>query len=255
MISLTHYGIAFSLGLFSTLHCWGMCGGIIGALSMSLPANLRDNSLSTLHIVSAYNLGRISSYTLAGALFGAFAYLFLDRVDTHSAHLLLQIVAGMILVILGLHIAGWLPGLKHIEGLGYTIWQYLQPLGRVFLPVDSGFKALFIGMLWGWLPCGLVYATLLWAVAGGDPVTAALSMLAFGLGTLPGMIAAGMAGGFLRGVSGNVYLKRFAGVLIICFGIATPLLPLSIHQSHHHTLPQGSQQHGLHCCSFSLVIT
>lgn len=230
MLPLTTYLIAFWLGLFSTLHCWGMCGGIIGALSLNLPESVRNNSLSTFKTISAYNLGRISSYTIAGAFAGGFSYLATNTMQIERGHNVLQLFAGTILVLLGLHIAGWLPAFSRIEGYGFKIWRILQPLGKALLPADSFIKATLTGALWGWLPCGLVYAVLLWSLSSGDPLNGALYMLAFGLGTLPSMISAGMAGNLLR----NRNLKRTTGIIIICFGLATPLLPLIIPTHHHH---------------------
>ena len=136
---LTNISIALLLGLFSSAHCLGMCGGIIGALSMGIPASVRGNGSLSFMMVCAYNLGRVGSYTFAGLLFGSTAMLL---PATAEGHLILQLIAAVVLVMLGLNIGGWLPRWPVIESLGVGAWRYIQPLGKRFLPVDTLPKAL-----------------------------------------------------------------------------------------------------------------
>lgn len=221
-----NFAIAFLLGLFSSVHCLGMCGGIIGALSMGLPQAVRNSRYVSFLMVCSYNLGRIGSYTCAGVLFGSTVFLF---PESRGGHLVLQIIAAAVLVILGLNVGGWFPRWRLIESFGARAWRYIQPLGKRFLPVDSPVKAVLMGMIWGWVPCGLVYSVLLWAAASGGPASGALIMLCFGLGTLPGMVAAGLAAGGLRGRLQRAALKKGLAVLIILFGLASPWLHLASH--------------------------
>lgn len=213
-------GVAFVLGLSSTLHCWGMCGGIIGALSMGLPGEVLRAPRRRVFLITGYNLGRIASYSLAGILSGAAGQTLLTLAQSQWAYRALQILGGAILVLIGMHLAGRLPRLQAIEGAGWRIWQWMQPLGRRFLPVNSFIRSVLAGAVWGWLPCGLVYSMLLWTAAGADPILGGASMLAFGLGTLPGMIGAGLASGGMRTGLGNRPLREIAGMLIILIGLA-----------------------------------
>lgn len=226
-----NYLVAFSLGIFSTIHCLGMCGGIITALSLGLPEDIRQSRTRFALLVCAYNLGRIISYTVAGALAGIFGHIILGLVQNNTGHYILRILSGLILVLLGLHIAGWTSALKRIEGMGIRIWQLIRPIGGYFLPVDSAPKALLMGCIWGWLPCGLVYSVLLWSAASIDPVVATLCMFSFGLGTLPGMISAGLLSNTLQKLFSKANIRKVFAVIIICFGIASPWIHFG-HQMH-----------------------
>lgn len=221
--------VAFTLGLFASVHCLGMCGGIITALSLGLPQTIRQDRLKFVTLIGAYNLGRIFSYAVAGALAGAFGYLFLGLVQNHTGHYAIRILAGVMLVLLGLHIAGWLPVLKRIEGIGARLWQLLRPLGQYFLPLDSPLKALFMGCIWGWLPCGMVYSVLLWSATSADPVSGSLVMFCFGLGTLPSLIAAGLLGDVLQRLFVRANIRKVFALVIIAFGIVSPWLQFDHH--------------------------
>lgn len=225
------YPIAFTLGLFSTVHCLGMCGGIITALSLGLPEDIKQNRLRFTILVCAYNLGRISSYAVAGAVAGMFGYIISGIAHNDTGHYFLRILAGLILVLLGLHIGGWISAIKRIEGLGARVWQVIRPIGAYFLPVDSMPKALLLGCIWGWLPCGMVYSVLLWSATSADPVGATLCMLCFGLGTLPGMISAGLLSNALLRLFARAGIRKGFAIIIICFGIASPWIQFS-HQMH-----------------------
>ena len=216
--------VAFTLGLFSSVHCLGMCGGIITALSLGLPETVRQDRLKFVTLVGAYNLGRVFSYAVAGALAGMFGYIFLGLVRHPAGHYGIRILAGVILVLLGLHLAGWLPVLKRIEGAGARIWRVIRPLGQYFLPVDSPPKALLMGCLWGWLPCGLVYSVLLWSATAADPISGSLMMFCFGLGTLPSLITAGLLGDSLQRLFARAHIRKVFALIIISFGIVSPWL-------------------------------
>jgi hypothetical protein len=229
--------IAFNLGLFSTLHCLGMCGGIIGALSMGITTKKESHFINHAGYVFAYNFGRVMSYTIAGGIAGLLGGHFAAMVMPDTGHRVLQFIAAAVLVLIGLHLAGWLPKLKLIESFGYKFWQYLQPAGRNFFPVDRIYKALIIGIIWGWLPCALVYSVLLWSLASGGALNGAMLMFAFGAGTLPGMVTAGIMGNKLMELLKQAQIRIWAGIIIILFGIASPFLVTGHHdhQDHGHS--------------------
>lgn len=236
-----NYFIAFSLGIFSTVHCLGMCGGIITALSLGLPGHVRQNRKIYVPIICTYNLGRVFSYAVAGAIAGIFGHIILNQFESNAGYFLIRLIAGLVLVMLGLHIAGWSYGIRHIEGLGMKLWKVVQPIGRHFLPVDSIFKALVMGCLWGWLPCGLVYSVLLWSVTSTDPLSGTVYMLCFGLGTLPGMITAGILSSSLQKFASRDKIRKLFGLFIICFGLISPWIEV-----HQHDRATGPEIHHAH---------
>src|SRR5690606_30027931 len=166
---------ALVLGLASSLHCVAMCGGIIGALSLgAAPAG----GTGRFVYVAGYNLGRIGSYAVAGALSGSVVSLLITPDAGARAYRWLQVLSGILLVAIGLQLWGRIAWLNFLEAAGARLWRWLQPAGRLFLPVDSFPKALLLGAIWGWIPCGLVYATLAWTAAQADPVSGAAAMAA-----------------------------------------------------------------------------
>lgn len=230
--------IAFLLGLASTLHCWGMCGGILAAFTLGMPAS-RAGAPPRAMLVSGFNLGRVASYTLGGALAGGLGGALVALPWRAPLFLALQIVAGIILVLAGLRVGGWLHGTGRLEALGARAWSRIQPLCRRLLPVDRLSRALALGLLWGWLPCGLVYSALAWSAASASGVDGALTMAAFGAGTLPGMLGAGMAGAGLRGRLSGTNWRRSLAVLLVLLGLLGPLVSW-------HFSAEASASHGVH---------
>lgn len=207
-------GSALILGLLGGGHCLGMCGGLVGALTLAIPPEQRGRRL---RLLLAYNLGRILSYACAGLLLGLAGW----AVASSPAALALRVVAALLLIAMGLYLAGWWSGLTRIEALGRGLWRHIQPVASRLLPVSSLPRALLLGALWGWLPCGLVYSTLLWAASQGNAGYSATLMLAFGVGTWPVLLATGLAAERV-----NILLKRRSvrvagGVLVMLFGIWT----------------------------------
>lgn len=205
---------ALLAGLLGGGHCVGMCGGIVGAVTMTLPG-----SKPKLPFVLAYNLGRIGSYGVAGGIAGAVgaSSFFLDHVL--PVEKVLYALASLMLVLLGLYLAGIWRVLTRLEALGGRLWQHLQPYSKRLLPVRTLPQSLMLGVLWGWLPCGLVYSVLVAAVATGSPVQGGLLMLAFGLGTLPTLLAMGMAAVRLKKLLQHLWFRRLSGLLIAGFGL------------------------------------
>ena len=204
---------AFVVGLLGGVHCVGMCGGIVGALSFGLPAE------RNLPILLAYNVGRISSYTLAGALMGALGFYFSGLLPVQTAQKALLSLAGLFLILMGLYLAGWWNVLSRVERAGGVLWRRIEPLGRGLLPVRSVRHGLLLGLLWGWLPCGLVYSALVWTVSAGGALEGALLMLAFGLGTLPNLLLMGAAAAQLNRWVKRPAVRAVAGTLVMVFGV------------------------------------
>ncbi len=212
------YLAAFIVGLLGGVHCAGMCGGIVTALTFGLPENQRRGP-QALPFLLAYNLARVSSYTLAGVLMGGIGWMAAHWLDIRQVQLILQFVAALFMILLGLYLAGWWMVLSRLESAGAGVWKKIQPLTRRFMPVQTVPQAFIIGLLWGWLPCGLVYSVLVWSVATADPVSGGLLMLAFGLGTLPTLLAMGVvAVGLSRWIQSQA-TRRAAGGLVILFGL------------------------------------
>ena len=207
---------ALALGLLGGGHCIGMCGGLMGALTMSIPAEQRKG-WTLWRILLGYNLGRISSYAAAGALVGSLGWLAQDL----GLGVVLRTVAGLLMIAMGLYLANWWSGLTRIERAGRGLWRHLEPHARKLLPVTSAPRALALGALWGWLPCGLVYSTLIWASSHGDGTLSAGLMLTFGLGTLPTLLATGLFAERMLVFLRNRRVRVTAALLVILFGIWT----------------------------------
>jgi sulfite exporter TauE/SafE len=221
------------LGLASTLHCIGMCGGIMGALTLSLPPAVRADRGALLGFVAAYNLGRIASYAVAGALMGGLGERLVREITPASGHRVLQATAALALIAVGLYLGGWLPALARVERLGTPLWRRLEPLGQRLLPVRGHGQALAFGAVWGWLPCGLVYFALLLSTASGGAVQGAAYMAAFGLGTLPGVMAAGVLMGWMTRWLRRPQTRRAIGAVVVAIALATLLVkPEYLHPGY-----------------------
>jgi sulfite exporter TauE/SafE len=181
-----------------------------------------------LPLVLAYNTGRILSYTVVGTLMGSMGYLATHLVAVNQVQRALQVLASLFMIALGLYLGGWWGGPVRLEQLGTIFWRHLQPLGRRLLPVHAPPQAFLLGMLWGWLPCGLVYSVLIWTIATGSAVQGGLLMLSFGLGTLPTLLAVGVFYAWLSTALRKVWVRRGAGMLVMIFGIYRLLLGAAV---------------------------
>jgi sulfite exporter TauE/SafE len=223
---------AFLVGLLGGVHCVAMCGGIVGALNLhgrqgdplrvgvGGAAIAGVGSLSShapIHV--AYSAGRVASYTLAGAIAGGLGGTATLLEAVLPAQIVLAVIANAMLVLLGLYLAGLGRAVAGLERFGARLWQRLAPLGRRFLPADTVPRALGVGAVWGWLPCGLVYSVLALALVSGSAPRGALVMLAFGLGTVPNLLAAGLAVGALRSALQRRGVRLAAGLAVAALGI------------------------------------
>jgi sulfite exporter TauE/SafE len=215
----TSYLVALIMGLFSSLHCLGMCGSIIGSLTLSLRREIREQKSTLSAFVLCYNLGRITSYSLGGMLAGTAEHVLSLPFGEGHGHRILQVVSALIMTGAGLHLAGWFPRFAYIEKAGIVIWRRLEPHGRRLIPVETLPKAYVFGMVWGWLPCGLVYTALALAATTGDALRGTLTMLAFGLGTVPAAVGVGVMTSWMIRLSNLRRFRQVAGVFMIILAI------------------------------------
>jgi len=204
---------AFAVGVLGGVHCLGMCGGIVGAISVS---HAQSASPAWPRLL-AYNLGRMSSYVIAGALAGLVGAALLGALP--QGQRLLELLAAVFLILLGLYLGGWWPILARLERVGGRFWRRIEPLGRRFIPVRHAGQAFVVGGLWGWLPCGLVYSVLVWTLASGSAANGALLMAAFALGTLPNLMLMGLFAARLARFVRDERVRQGAGGLLIAYGV------------------------------------
>ena len=215
----TGFWVIFLAGLLGGGHCMGMCGGIVTALTLNLPAGQQR-----WKIMLSYNSGRLLSYVSAGVLLGGLAEAGLSLIATRPAQMALLVLANLMLIAMGLYLAGLSSAITTLERIGRPVWSKLQPLLARLLPIRSAKTALLAGMLWGWLPCGLVYSASLSALASGKAVQGGLLMLAFGLGTLPNLLLMGVFADTLRQFIQQKPVRLLAGLLVAGMGLSRLLL-------------------------------
>lgn len=201
------YLALFFVGLLGGTHCVGMCGGIVAALSAG--------GAPRFSILLTYNLGRIASYALAGLIVGGLGGAGAALAEQWPLRIALYVVANLMLLAMGAYLMGFPGVLALTERAGQGIWRHLQPLTRRFLPVRGVAQALPLGLLWGWLPCGLVYSALGTALASGSALRGGLAMLAFGLGTLPNLLLAGLVLARLQGFTRRRGVRIVSGLLVM----------------------------------------
>jgi sulfite exporter TauE/SafE len=198
-------------------HCIGMCGGIVGALGVGQGAGWQG-----LLRIAAAHLGRITSYSVAGLVAGFAGAAFVSQLLGPDGIRLLRMVAAALVLLIGLQLLfGW-PLLRRVEQGGARFWRLLAPQMRRMLPPRDPVRAFGVGALWGWLPCGLVYAELAVAAASGSAATGALVMAAFGLGTV---VALSLVSVLLHSLGMAHMPRRASGALLVLFALWT-VVPL-----------------------------
>jgi sulfite exporter TauE/SafE len=214
---------AFMLSLLGGLHCAGMCSGFIGALQINRP-----RQVPAARLAAGYHLGRIASYTAAGALAGAIGGT-LYAADVLPVQIVLLVIGSVMLVAIGSAMFGANRWLKRIEPIGAGVWRIVAPWARRVYPPRSAAQAVLAGLAWGWIPCGMVYAALPLALVAGGAFNGALVMLAFGLGTLPNLVlvdlvasrpalAGAGGGGMITGT--RAWLRPLAGAALLVFAVS-----------------------------------
>ena len=213
----------FTMGLLGAGHCFGMCGGIATAISFGSPEKAK------LAYVLFYNMGRILSYSIFGALAGGM----IAMVSHYSGALLwLRCLTGVMMILLGLYLGQFYNGLVFLERIGQKIWRYISPLASKLLPLKSPVAALPFGFLWGWLPCGMVYSALSLAALSSNSLEGFMLMLAFGMGTLPAMVLVGSAAQSLKKVVNNLVVRRVSATLLILYGLYS-IMMFFMHAKAH----------------------
>ncbi len=225
------FAAAILVGLLGSSHCIGMCGGIVAALNMGVGADISARPRNLFVYQLSYNLGRIGSYVCVGLVAGTLgATLVRLGLDPLAGRLF----AAAFMIALGLYLANWWRGLGYLERAGARLWQHIQPIGQKLFPIMSPLQALLLGVLWGWLPCGLVYTAVAWSLTAGSALEGALLMLGFGLGTLPSMLLAGNLFGRLKQGFQAPVIRTTAGVLMILFGVYSAWSGLAGGHGHAH---------------------
>jgi len=213
------FSAALLIGLLGAGHCLGMCSGIASAITFST-----DTTQSKArHFISLlfYNLGRVSSYTLAGTIFAGSSSALIIFFGGKEALIYLRLLAAILMLFLALYISRLWFGLLILEKAGQTVWQYIKPLAQYFLPLKHPTLAFPLGFLWGWFPCGLVYSTLSWAASSGSTESGALIMFGFGIGTLPAMLTIGSLTQQLKLILNHYYFRVGSGLLLAIFAVHT----------------------------------
>ncbi|MCP4391307.1 MAG: sulfite exporter TauE/SafE family protein [Gammaproteobacteria bacterium] len=225
------FGAAIVVGLLGSSHCIGMCGGIVAALNMGVRDEIssRPKSLFVYHL--AYNCGRIVSYLLVGLLAGSLGAGLIQLGVSPAAG---KLLAAAFMIALGLYLANWWRGLAQLEKLGFKLWRHIQPLGQRLFPIQNPLQALLLGLLWGWLPCGLVYTVVAWSLTSGNALEGAKLMLGFGIGTLPALLIAGNALNYFRNWVKSPLLRTSAGIMVIVFGLYSGFTVLAGIRHQHH---------------------
>jgi len=220
----TQIGAAFALALLGGVHCAGMCGGFVGALQIRRAPQLSATTLSL-----GYHGGRLTSYTLAGLVAGTLGGA-VYATDVLPLQVLLLLAGSAMLLAIGASLLGKRGWLARLEPLGAGLWRAIAPYARKVYPPRTRLQAYATGLLWGWIPCGMVYAALPLALTAGSPLGGAAVMAGFGIGTLPAMVALDAAAVRLRGegrlgtgsrlAQARTWLRPLAGCVIVVFGLS-----------------------------------
>jgi uncharacterized protein len=211
---------AFLIGLAGGVHCVAMCGGIVAALGLGAPPPGKRSVSAGMPRQLAYSLGRVATYACAGAVAGGLGALGIHAGGVLPVQVALFVIANALIILLGLHLAGLSSAVLAFERAGSVVWRTLQRLGARLAPTNTTLRAVAVGLTWGFLPCGLVYSVLATALVSGSAARGALVMASFGLGTLPNLLAAGLAAESLRRLVRHPLARRVAGLAVVLLGLA-----------------------------------
>lgn len=224
---------AFGIGFLGAGHCLGMCGGIASMVNISATSPQKANSSDRIDVQDVtqapnhstfirtlnYNLGRLISYALFGGLMGAAVATLANIISINQGLVWLRVIAALFLILLACYLGRWWMGLHYVERLGLGIWKILAPIRNKVLPIDSPIKALALGSVWGWLPCGLVYSALTWAAASGSFIQGAGIMFSFGLGTLPLMFGVGLGAHKIKPILEKSWFRNLSASILLIYAI------------------------------------
>lgn len=222
--------LAFSVALLSMPHCVCMCGSITCALSYaSAPPDAALPLVRRAATLIILALGKATGYGIAGLLAHYFGNSFFHLLNLTNIHFYLRLATSLWLILIGFYIAGWYPAFAQVERLGTPLWARLQPWINRLYPLDHEIKLFTYGILWGWLPCGLIYTMLLGSLAMPQPLDALLYMFSFGLGTLPVLLAMSLLTGHLYLLIHHPLYRFLGGLAIVLLGLLSLSLVLSDH--------------------------
>jgi uncharacterized protein len=233
-VSWPTLGAAFAAGLAGSAHCLTMCGGVAGALGMRARSAAATSLQSWLQ-PGLHQCGRIAGYALAGTLVGMLSQGTQWFMHMTSAAVVLRVAAGVLTLLIALRVLTGRNLLASIERSGMHVWRRLQPFTHRAARSDAWYGSLLLGLLWGWLPCGMVYSMLLMAATTGNVAAGAATMASFGCGTLPAMLASSWVISRLPWSANRATLRLASGMLLVLFGLwslVAPLLPAG--QVHVH---------------------
>jgi len=236
-IDLSALFTAFFVGLLGSGHCFGMCGGIATGLG-SLPSSTDSQSNPKPRATSAilFNFGRILSYAALGMISALILASVGKVLNVPQWSMILRLLTALMIFLIGLQFLFNWQLLAGIERTGTKVWKHVLPLAVKASSMPGGTGRLLLGLCWGLLPCGLVYSVLLTASAAGAPVSGALVMLAFGVGTLPSMLGMSLAAPALAAVLSEKWTRKLMGAALILLAILSVFLMVVKIQSgqHHH---------------------
>ena len=223
-----NYLTAFLTGMLSGAHCVGMCGGIIFALSSALPKKHKN---AACLFYACYNIGRVLSYCVSGIIVGFLGFLIIDLTDGKT-FLVVKILGGISLISIGFYLGGWLSVLNFLEKIGFFFWLKAQPYLAKLFPIKNFWHAILIGILWGNIPCGLVYAMLLWSLSVGSVTKSVVLMIFFGAGTLPVMFLSLFFISYLKDFFNNKFIRQASCVCMVAFGILNIANVIFLNRCH-----------------------
>ena len=224
---------AFITGLLGSAHCFGMCGGISGlfAVNASVVTSRKQFSKAV-----AYNLGRVLTYAFLGVIVAVVGRTAVDQIPKLAAPI--RLASGLLIILVGLQVAfGWRI-LAFVETAGAKLWHKVAPAAKGLVPVETLVQALGLGLIWGLLPCGLVYSVLMIAATSADPLAGGLTMIAFGVGTMPAMVLTGLGAARVSEVMRRRSTRLGLGLLIVVLGLMTLAMPVAklVAMSPGHTM-------------------
>ncbi len=218
-------GAALATGFMASGHCVGMCGPM-AALGVAQSQQHR------VRRAAVYNAARLLSYATVGTAFGALGLALGSATDMAMWSFYLRVALGAVMLLIGLRLLLARRGASVFERAGGVLWRRIAPLTRHLDPARRTRDLFVLGLLWGYLPCGMVYSMLAVAALSGTAAGGAATMLAFGVGTLPAMLGLSLAGSrlaFLR----QPGAARGLGAVLVLSGLWMAALPL------YHGLPAG----------------
>jgi uncharacterized protein len=216
------FAAAWLSGVMGSTHCFGMCSGLAGAVGM-YARNAGVTPARSFFYALLAQLGRVGSYSIAGALVGAVGSTLAVMLDWARLAIALRMLAGALLIAMAIRVVTRVNLFSWIEKIGARLWLKIAPMGQSLARQDqrSAARALLFGAVWGWLPCGLVYSMLVFAALSGSAWRGALTMFAFGLGTLPAMLSSSLLASQLVRVLQIKSMRWMAAAVLAAFGVWT----------------------------------